>query len=173
MKCSNLTYLLLLCLTIYSLKVDGQNKNWENYDVWLQGPTAYHPALRIEVKQLKDTTLFFTSKGTNQELPLQKITNLYVRKKGKIRNTALKSAGISLIAGLAIALIDGPSSEGCLICISAKERIWIYGISFAGNGLLWGALLGGIKMKIPVNNQFNRKRKRRKKIREWQLFLNR
>lgn len=80
-----------------------------------------------------------------------------IRKKGKGAKEAFKGAGIGLLSGLLIAVLDGPPSADCFLCISRQDKLKIYGISSSINGTAIGLLFGNRRKKIPINPQ---KRKR-------------
>ena len=102
-----------------------------------------------------------------QQVALKNIAHLYIRKKGKIKKSALKGASIGLLSGIMIALVDGPPTENCLLCLSQGGKLKVYGVTGFLNGAVLGAAIGSLRKKIPINPKHPRKKKPRLKNKEF------
>ena len=63
-----------------------------------------------------------------------------------------KGAGIGLLSGILIALVDGAPSEDGLLCgLSRQDKLQLYGITGFILGTPIGLTFGSLRKKIPIN----------------------
>jgi len=145
---------LLILLTLFGIQcfsLKAQLPNLEDYHIWIQSTSNYHPITRVQFYALRDSSIMYTKRNTHYQTPLKNIANLYIRKKGKIAKGTLKGAGIGLLSGLLIAIIDGPPPGDCFFCISRQDKLLLYGVTgfIGGTGIGFG--FGSKRKKVPIN----------------------
>ena len=143
-------FVFLIIWNGYS-SIMAQPTNLKDYHIWIQPISNFHPIHSVKFQSLTDSSIIYIKKNTVYQTPLKNIANLYIRKKGKATKAALKGAGIGLISGLAIALIDGEPPENCFLCISRQDKLKIYGLNGAVLGISIGSLFGNRRKKILIN----------------------
>jgi len=85
-----------------------------------------------------------------EEIHFRDINFIYTKKKNATGNGALIGAGAGLLLGVVIGLSSGDDSGG-FISFSAEEKAMMTGSALAILGAGLGALVGSVKMTIPIN----------------------
>ena len=108
------------------------------------------------------------------EFQIRNIETIKLRKSKKIGKGILIGAVTGLVAGGLVGLISGddpPCSSGGLICFrfSAEEKAIMAGVSLAVCGAGIGALIGSIKIKIPINGSSKKYSKNKTDLRRYSV----
>lgn len=151
MKIFKYLFILLIVSNGYN-PILAQIPTLENHHIWIQPSTNFHPIQRVKFQSLTDSTILYIKRNELYETPLVNIANLYIREKGKSGKAALKGAGIGLLSGIIIALVDGTPSENGLLCgLNQQKKVQLYGITGFIMGTSIGFSFGNSRKKIPIN----------------------
>ena len=117
-------------------------------------------------QQISDKTLI--------EFQIRNIEKIKLRKTKKVGKGILIGAVTGLVTGALIGIIDGddpPCSSGSWICFrySAEEKAVMTGVPLAVFGAGVGALIGSIKIKIPINGNSEKYRKNKTDLRRYSV----
>ena len=117
-------------------------------------------------QQISDKTLI--------EFQIRNIETIKLRKNKRVGKGILIGAVTGLVAGGLVGLLSGddpPCNSGGLICFrsTAEEKAVIGGVYLAVFGAGVGALIGSIKIKIPINGSSEKYRKNKTDLRRYSV----
>ncbi|MCK4407749.1 MAG: hypothetical protein KAV44_08750 [Bacteroidales bacterium] len=108
------------------------------------------------------------------KLNINNIETIKTRRKNSIGKGVLIGAVSGLVVGVLIGLIDGddpPCPSGSWICLryTAGQKALMAGVPLAVSGAGIGALIGSIKVKIPINGNINNYNRNKNKLRKYTI----
>ena len=108
------------------------------------------------------------------KLNINNIETIKTRRKNSIGKGVLIGAVSGLVVGVLIGLIDGddpPCTSGSWICLryTAGQKALMAGVPLAVSGAGIGALIGSIKVKIPINGNINNYNRNKNKLRKYTI----
>lgn len=103
------------------------------------------------------------------EFPIKNIETIKLRKNKKIGKGILIGAITGLAVGGLIGLISGDDPPDDWFGLTAGEKAIFAGVPLAASGAGIGAILGSIKMKIPINGSSDKYQKNIAKLREYSI----
>ena len=115
---------------------------------------------------------YSTDRFETEQLYINNIETIKTRRKNRVWKGVLIGAVSGFAVGGLIGLISGndpPCDPHSIICIrfTAGEKALIAGIPLSVGGAGIGALIGSIKVQIPINGNINDYNKNKNKLREY------
>lgn len=103
------------------------------------------------------------------EFQISNIETIKLRKNKRIGKGILTGAITGFVTGALIGIVDGDDPSGTWFALSAEEKAIIAGVPLAVCGAGIGALIGSIKIKIPINGSSEKYRKNKTDLRRYSV----
>ncbi len=132
-------------------------KNDALYKAWVI-PVDNSLMIKGHLKETTNSSIIMFNSRTlqDQTFSFQQIEELRFRKKGRVLKGALIGALSGVVIGGTIGLASGDDEGGCFVfCYTKEEKALMGGISAAIPGTIAGAIIGSMKIKIPINGKTN------------------
>ena len=153
------------------------NSNKKRYRTWLTLNSEPFKSKGI-LYQSKESSILISPLVKNRqqisdksliEFQISNIETIKLRKSKKIGKGILIGAVTGLVAGGLVGLIDGDDPSGTWFALSAEDKAVIGGVYLAVCGAGIGALIGSIKIKIPINGNSEKYRKNKTDLRRYSV----
>jgi len=182
MKFINVIALILLCC-LNSLNAQDTIQKIKIYRTWvsLNSEPFKIKGVLYEVKYssiLVSSSIVIQDYSTDRfemvELHINNIETIKTRRNNNIGRGVLIGAITGFAVGGLIGLLSGddpPCPPGSYFCIrfTAEEKALGAGVSLAVSGAGIGALIGSIKVKIPINGSSNSYNRNKNKLRKYSI----
>lgn len=153
------------------------NSNKKMYKTWLTLKSEPFKSKGI-LYQSKESSILIAPMVKNRQLisdkyivdfQISNIETIKLRRNNKIGKGILVGAITGLVTGGLIGLIDGDDPPGTWFAFSAEEKATIGGVYLAVCGAGIGAIIGSIKIKIPINGSSEKYRKNKISLRGYSV----
>ena len=174
-KIAILVLLFMSCLQ--SIAAQNTIKRNITYKAWLTLSAPPYKAKGL-LYQIQDSSIAlinsqnfkdYTSGNFQMEgILYYNVEIIRLRKYNKIGNTTLIGAASGLVLGVMIGLISGDDPPG-IVSFSAERKALSAGAALAVVGAGVGAIIGSIKIKIPINGSKDKYEQNRKRLKKYAL----
>jgi hypothetical protein len=153
------------------------NSNKKMYKTWLTLKSEPFKSKGI-LYQSKESSILIVPMVKNRQLisdkyivdfQISNIETIKLRRHNKIGKGILVGAITGLVAGGLIGLIDGDDPPGTWFALRAEEKAIIAGVPLAVCGAGIGAIIGSVKIKIPINGSSEKYRKNKSSLRRYSV----
>ena len=171
---------LITVLIFYSLNLINAQEPLIIYRTWVKlniAPYKHEGALY----QIKDSSIIVSNSLVVQDYSLNRfeLTNLavtnietiYARRNNSIGRGALQGALAGLAIGVITGFLSGDDPPG-FMSYTAKEKAQGYGIVFSTLGLGIGALVGSMKISIPIGGSIHNYEQNKILLKEYSIIKN-
>lgn len=124
--------------------------------------------------QLKDSSILVSSSLVKldyeagnyevSELYINDINLISTKKRGRSLQGLLIGGAIGIGTGAAIGLISGDDTGYLMFNLTAEQKAFMGGIGLGAIGALTGAIVGSLKIKIPINGSMDNYYQSKKKL---------
>ncbi len=177
MKYINVFALIVLCC-INSLNAQDTIQKIKIYRTWVSLNSEPFKIKGV-LYEIKDSSILVSSSVVIQDystdkfeivkLHINNIETIKTRRKNNIGRGVLIGAITGFAVGCFIGLIDGDDPPNTFLGMTAEEKALFAGVPLAVGGAGIGALIGSIKVKIPINGSINSYNRNKNKLGEYPI----